>query len=1103
MKRNNHTTFTQMALTLFLLCAPLSVSGQSQNHTYLVEKVYTNASGTSSNETISYYDGLGRLSETVRKKAWISNGSTSGSIVSTLTYDGCGRPSRTMLPVGVLGTNGSFVSLSSIETAAASFYGDSAPYTEIQYDSHPLDRIRSEWGAGTQWRQADKKTSHAYLTNLQSNSSRNIKNYTAEYSGNQDVIIKKNGNHSNGTIRIEEITDEDGRCTSVFTDALGRTLLSRQFLSSISFADTYYCYDAAGRLATVLPPELSSSLNSASGTSFSTASSDLLKRYGFFYRYDSKGQLIAKKLPGADWNYYIYDKGGRLVYSQDGNQRERGEWGFVLSDLKGRECIRGVVEKTLSPFTEPLSAVNVFVQRNEPATDMTDYGYLPVNCNLHGADILSVTWYDDYSFLGNMDGIPSAASTTSPTRYANPAASEGLGVKYTYSGAGQVTGKWEKVLGETDDNIYLWTVLYYDIHGRVVQESHSSHRGGWQRTNTGYDFTDHPLKSQTVSNDTSAGSLTELYTYSYDAWGRPSTVTHKLDALSAVVLHNYEYDEAGRVISDGRNGDADLMERYSYNVRSWKTDIKVGGNSQQGTLGETFMEKLYYNTQRPSNPQTTVQWGGNVSATDWMAGSDGVTRRYDFGYDGMSRLTGAAYADDNGGAGLYNRSYSYDRNSNITAVTTPSGTVQMSYVGNHLNGNNYDYDANGNLTKDLGRSIASIDYNQLNLPSCVSLSGSIVDGELLLYSASGAKLEAKDLFPVILPGNTDNRPRTDYVGNLIYDKTSLKKVLVPGGYVEVSGTSRLYRFFVSDHLGGNRLVTDASGSILQTNHYDPYGQSLPAGAAVDSGNPYKFSGKEYDTQATSYDFGARYYTLSNPRWTTMDPLCEKYYSISPYAYCAGNPVNLVDPEGMKIFIKNYEYRNGSLYKDNGDIVDNKKIKGFVRKAYNALQLISKTEKGAELINSLSDSNYDFTITKSFESSFTPNKVSGAYALQRKELLPQFSNDLEVGSGGTIKWNPQGAVLPTTKGGVRNPTTDLAHELFHGLDASNGKLDDRLEDGIKRSEWQAVYNENLLREQLGFPLRTHYRKAMDEFGSFICGLGPLMLTDGQIVKPSWY
>jgi len=39
------------------------------------------------------------------------------------------------------------------------------------------------------------------------------------------------------------------------------------------------------------------------------------------------------------------------------------------------------------------------------------------------------------------------------------------------------------------------------------------------------------------------------------------------------------------------------------------------------------------------------------------------------------------------------------------------------------------------------------------------------------------------------------------------------------------------------------------------------------------------------------------YSASDARWTTMDPLCEKYYSISPYAYCAGNPVNLVDPDG--------------------------------------------------------------------------------------------------------------------------------------------------------------------------------------------------------------
>ena len=64
-------------------------------------------------------------------------------------------------------------------------------------------------------------------------------------------------------------------------------------------------------------------------------------------------------------------------------------------------------------------------------------------------------------------------------------------------------------------------------------------------------------------------------------------------------------------------------------------------------------------------------------------------------------------------------------------------------------------------------------------------------------------------------------------------------------------------------------------------------------------NPFKFIGKEKAAGSgfSLYDFGARFYTPAIPRWTTPDPLAEKYYPISPYAYCAGNPVNLVDPDG--------------------------------------------------------------------------------------------------------------------------------------------------------------------------------------------------------------
>ena len=169
------------------------------------------------------------------------------------------------------------------------------------------------------------------------------------------------------------------------------------------------------------------------------------------------------------------------------------------------------------------------------------------------------------------------------------------------------------------------------------------------------------------------------------------------------------------------------------------------------------------------------------------------------------------------------------------------------------------------------------------------------------------------------------------------------------------------------HFGNNRLVTDASGTILQTNHYDPYGESLPAGASVDSGNPYKWGNKEYDVFLGSYDFGARYYTPASttiPRWTTMDPLCEKYYSISPYAYCDGNPVRFVDPTGSVIeesCLENWNLHkerikqkyNGlqqklSLLQRSGKIdhsfeVINKRIKGLEQ----TLETIDKLEKSEQ------------------------------------------------------------------------------------------------------------------------------------------------------------
>ena len=120
------------------------------------------------------------------------------------------------------------------------------------------------------------------------------------------------------------------------------------------------------------------------------------------------------------------------------------------------------------------------------------------------------------------------------------------------------------------------------------------------------------------------------------------------------------------------------------------------------------------------------------------------------------------------------------------------------------------------------------------------------------------------------------------------------------GYIDASDGS--YHFFVTDRLGNVRVVANAGGGAEQVNHYDPYGGTLSISSVPDtSGNSYKWGGKEWDKSLYCYDVGARLYDPSDLRWGTMDPLCEKYYSLSPYAYCANNPMNLVDPSGMDIW----------------------------------------------------------------------------------------------------------------------------------------------------------------------------------------------------------
>ena len=107
------------------------------------------------------------------------------------------------------------------------------------------------------------------------------------------------------------------------------------------------------------------------------------------------------------------------------------------------------------------------------------------------------------------------------------------------------------------------------------------------------------------------------------------------------------------------------------------------------------------------------------------------------------------------------------------------------------------------------------------------------------------------------------------------------------------------------HLGNIRQVTGDDGSkkgeVIQTMNYYPFGAEFCYNSTKSYVQNHKYNGKEFDHMhgLNTYDYGARQYNPVTGRWDRMDPLCEKYYSTSPYAYCVNNPVRYIDPDGQK------------------------------------------------------------------------------------------------------------------------------------------------------------------------------------------------------------
>ena len=402
-------------------------------------------------------------------------------------------------------------------------------------------------------------------------------------------------------------------------------------------------------------------------------------------------------------------------------------------------------------------------------------------------------------------------------------------------------------------------------------------------------------------------------------------VEHTLGGTN-VTLAAYGYDNFGRLQSKSLHGSSTNKLTYAYNVRNWLTGIS----------GSKFTQNLYYNTGNG-----TARYNGSISSMTWKAGNESTVRGYKFTYDGLDRLLNATYGETagiNANTDRFSENVTaYDKNGNIKTLQRYGQTAASGYglidnltftlAGNLLNrvddaaaasaygggfefkdgvkqANEYTYDSNGNLTKDLNKGISTITYNVLNLPNMVTFS----DGSTIAYTygADGTKLKT-----VHKTGSTTTT--TDYCGNVVYENGVQKLLLTDEGYVTLSDSK--YHYYLKDHQGNNRVVINQSGTVEETNHYYPFG-----GVFASSGNvqPYKYNGKELDAKKglNWYDYGARHYDAALGRFTTVDPSAENYYSTSPFTYCLNNPLNYIDPLGTDtVDVKDVDWNKFDPKKD--------------------------------------------------------------------------------------------------------------------------------------------------------------------------------------------
>ncbi|WP_165396096.1 DUF6443 domain-containing protein [Flavobacterium sp. J27] len=1124
-------------LLYIAMLIPFLALGQSQDQNYIKNTTYKKPTSQGTVDVtnpaeamvqVSYFDGLGRPIQQIAHKQ-----SNSGKdIITHIEYDSFGRQTKEYLPYPNTTASLDYTDPTTVVSDLTGFYGSynggtTNPFSQKELETSPLNRVLKQAAPGDAWAMGQgKEIKFDYQTNTASEVKLfkaiatwdasaelyniNISSPQTYYDAGQ--LYKTITKDENWTSGLNHTTEE-------FKNKEGQVVLKRAYNNGDAH-DTYYVYDIRGNLTYVMPPL-------AEGDS----SQSTLDNLGYQYKYDARNRLVEKKLPGKQWEFIVYDKLDRPVatgpaYNVYGAVDENDiGWMITEYDVFGRVTQTGWKQLTVSATTRASNQSSV--------TSGSNPFVLSAN------DILTKNYYDDYTYPN--------APTPLPTQV------EGQNVVTNVKGL--PTGTWTKVLDANNANAAETSYTLYDTYYRPVRTYTSNYVGGYTQVNSKLDWAGKTEYTVTTHKyDTNGTVVTVKDIFKYTAQDRLELHTQQINGGNEQLLAKNTYDELGQLTSKNVGGtDASgatglQSVDYSYNIRGWLKGI----NDIYNLSSDLFAFKINYNDAETA----TNLFNGNISETFWNSNSDGgFIRKYIYNYDDLNRLhygvylkPQAAFNEANG----YNETISYDKNGNIQTLIRTGGFVaqtiqyidnltytydpdkknQLLKVEDHTTspqgfkdgvnaGNDYEYDANGNMTKDDNKGITNIVYNHLNLPTEILFGTNKIE---YLYNAVGQKVVKK------VTENSVVTTTTYLGGGFQYENSVLQFFPHAEGYVKQHLGAYSYVFNYTDHLGNIRLsYSDIDGNgilgdeyvqecftqtgrdgspqtfcndyfispILEESHYYPFGLKHQ-GYNTDSTQPnynYKYNGKELQTELglNMYDYGARNYDPALGRYFTIDNFSEAFYNINPYQYTANNPVKFIDVNGDFIYISdgngnNYRYNNGRIYsKTEGSDDDwNEYI----------------PEEGsyvAQIVQALHD------ITQDDENSFGSQFLS---LFENQELNAIFTeNTLDnrtVTTGRNIKTSDkQNELVATTKGNEKLIFhITIAHELAHVIE--NTLYDEKVlgakwfsittknaRKDISVGEIFASTFENMIRAEQGLPLRTHY--SINDDGSVV--------GDSRLIKKS--